>query len=43
MGLECELLQVGLNIAGEKFEGAASGNGPVDAAIKALKRLLIVK
>ena len=25
---------LGLNISGEKFEAAASGNGPVDAAIK---------
>ncbi|MDR0613647.1 MAG: 2-isopropylmalate synthase [Dysgonamonadaceae bacterium] len=31
---------VGLNIAGEKFESAASGNGPVDAAIKALKQII---
>ncbi len=31
---------LGLNIAGEKFEAAASGNGPVDAAIKALKKIL---
>lgn len=31
---------LGLNIAGEKFESAASGNGPVDAAIKALKRII---
>ncbi|MDR0742957.1 MAG: 2-isopropylmalate synthase [Tannerella sp.] len=29
-----------LNIAGEKFEAAASGNGPVDAAIKAVKRII---
>ncbi len=29
-----------LNIAGEKFEGCASGNGPVDAAIKALKKII---
>jgi 2-isopropylmalate synthase len=29
-----------LDIAGEKFEAAASGNGPVDAAIKALKRII---
>jgi 2-isopropylmalate synthase len=29
-----------LDIAGEKFEAAASGNGPVDAAIKALKRIV---
>ena len=25
---------LGLNISGEKFEAAASGNGPVDAALK---------
>lgn len=31
---------VGLKIAGEKFEGCASGNGPVDAAIKALKKII---
>lgn len=31
---------LGLNIAGEKFESAASGNGPVDAAIKALRRII---
>jgi 2-isopropylmalate synthase len=31
---------VGLLIAGEKFEAAASGNGPVDAAIKALKKII---
>lgn len=31
---------VGLDIAGEKFEAAASGNGPVDAAIKALKQII---
>jgi len=29
-----------LNIAGEKFESAASGNGPVDAAIKAVKTII---
>ncbi|MDR0738403.1 MAG: 2-isopropylmalate synthase [Prevotellaceae bacterium] len=29
-----------LNIAGEKFEAAASGNGPVDAAIKAVKIII---
>jgi len=29
-----------LNIAGEKFEAAASGNGPVDAAIKAIKSII---
>ncbi|MEG1579940.1 MAG: 2-isopropylmalate synthase [Bacteroidaceae bacterium] len=31
---------IGLDIAGEKFEAAASGNGPVDAAIKALKNII---
>jgi 2-isopropylmalate synthase len=31
---------IGLNIAGEKFEAAATGNGPVDAAIKALKQII---
>jgi 2-isopropylmalate synthase len=29
-----------LNIAGEKFEAAASGNGPVDAAINAVKTII---
>ncbi|MDR0658184.1 MAG: 2-isopropylmalate synthase [Mediterranea sp.] len=31
---------LGLNVAGEKFEAVASGNGPVDAAIKALKKII---
>ncbi|MBO4444486.1 MAG: 2-isopropylmalate synthase [Bacteroidaceae bacterium] len=31
---------LGLNIAGELFEAAATGNGPVDAAIKALKQII---
>ncbi len=31
---------IGLDIAGEKFEAASSGNGPVDAAIKALKLII---
>ena len=31
---------IGLSIAGEKFEAAASGNGPVDASIKALKQII---
>ena len=31
---------VGLDIAGEKFEAAASGNGPVDASIKAVKQII---
>ncbi|HOH24370.1 MAG TPA: 2-isopropylmalate synthase [Bacteroidales bacterium] len=29
-----------LDIGGEKFEATASGNGPVDAGIKALKRII---
>lgn len=31
---------IGLIIAGEKFEAASSGNGPVDAAIKAMKQII---
>ena len=31
---------LGLDIAGEKFEACATGNGPVDAAIKALKKII---
>ena len=31
---------IGLNISGERFEASASGNGPVDAAIKALKAII---
>ena len=31
---------LGLIIAGERFESAASGNGPVDAAIKALRKII---
>ncbi|KAA6339721.1 2-isopropylmalate synthase [termite gut metagenome] len=31
---------LGLNVSGEKFEAAATGNGPVDAAIKALKQII---
>ena len=31
---------LGLNIAGEKFEACASGNGPVDAAVRALKQII---
>ena len=29
-----------LDIAGEKFEACASGNGPVDAAITAIKKII---
>ena len=32
---------IGLDISGQKFEAAASGNGPVDAAIKALKKIIM--
>lgn len=31
---------IGVKIAGETFEAAATGNGPVDAAIKALKQII---
>ena len=31
---------VGLDIAGEKFEACATGNGPVDAAISAIKKII---
>ena len=31
---------VGLDISGQKFEECSTGNGPVDAAIKALKRII---
>ena len=32
---------IGLDIRKQKFEAAASGNGPVDAAIKALKKIIM--
>lgn len=31
---------IGLDISGQKFEDASSGNGPVDAAIKAMKKII---
>lgn len=34
------IANVGLDIAGEKFESSATGNGPVDAAIKAVKNIV---
>lgn len=34
---------IGIDIASQKFEAAASGNGPVDAAIKALKKIVTKK
>ena len=39
MGVK-SVASIGLDICGQKFEEAASGNGPVDAAIKALKRII---
>lgn len=39
IGVRC-VAYVGLDIAGEKFEASASGNGPVDAAIKAVKQII---
>ncbi len=34
------IANVGLDIAGVKFEGSATGNGPVDAALKAIKSIV---
>ena len=34
------IASIGLDIAGEKFEAAATGNGPVDAAINALRQII---
>ncbi len=40
-GIGCKnVASIGLDIAGEKFEACASGNGPVDASIKALKKIV---
>lgn len=39
IGVKC-VAYVGLDIAGEKFEASSSGNGPVDAAIKAVKQII---
>jgi 2-isopropylmalate synthase len=39
IGLQ-SVASVALNIAGEKFEAASSGNGPVDAAIRAVKQII---
>jgi 2-isopropylmalate synthase len=39
VGVKC-IANVGLDIAGEKFEASSSGNGPVDAAIKAVKQII---
>src|SRR5690554_7221934 len=35
-----DVASIGLNIAGEHFEATASGNGPVDAAIRAVKSII---
>jgi len=34
---------IGLDISGQKFEAASTGNGPVDAAVNALKRIIMKK
>jgi 2-isopropylmalate synthase len=39
MGVK-SVASIGLDITGQKFEEAASGNGPVDAAIRALKKII---
>lgn len=40
-GMGCKsVASIGLDISGQKFEEASSGNGPVDAAIKALKKII---
>ncbi len=39
IGLQ-SVASIGLSIAGEKFEACASGNGPVDAAISAIKIII---
>jgi 2-isopropylmalate synthase len=35
-----DVASIGLNIAGEQFEATATGNGPVDAAIRAVKNII---
>lgn len=39
MGVK-SVASIGLDISGQKFEEASTGNGPVDAAIKALKKII---
>ena len=39
MGVK-SVASIGLDISGQKFEEASSGNGPVDAAIRALKKII---
>ena len=38
-GVRC-IANVGLDIAGEKFEASSTGNGPVDASINAVKKII---
>ncbi len=40
MGVK-SVASIGLDISGQKFEAASTGNGPVDAAIKALKKIIM--
>ena len=40
MGVK-SVASIGLDISNQKFEAAATGNGPVDAAIKALKKIIM--
>ena len=40
MGVK-SVASIGLDISGQKFDAAATGNGPVDAAIKALKKIIM--
>lgn len=35
-----QVASIGISISGEQFEAAASGNGPVDASINALKKII---
>lgn len=39
LGLK-SVASIGLDISGQQFEEAATGNGPVDAAIRALKKII---
>ncbi|MCQ2238790.1 MAG: 2-isopropylmalate synthase [Bacteroidaceae bacterium] len=39
-GHKC-VASLGLDISGQKFESCSTGNGPVDAAIRALKKIII--
>lgn len=39
MGVK-SVASIGIDISGQKFEEASTGNGPVDAAIKALKKII---